>query len=166
MKSLLLMLLLCVVVAVVVVPVQAVPERQVTTAPLPGEEFVVTLDPDGITVGGIVETIPPGFTFVSTTHPPGRVSIKGQQVSFVVLNDTAIRYLVRAPDSGGGTFTGVWEDFLNQERGVIAETPVVLGAGPGVDAGTPAATRRLPGWTALSALCALTAVAFFRRRYL
>jgi hypothetical protein len=160
------LLLICLVAVSSAVPVQAVPTREISAAPLPGEEFVVTLNLSGISVGGIVETIPSGFTFISTTHPPGRVSIKGQQVSFVILNDTVLRYRVRAPGSGGGTFTGVWEDFLNQEHGVIAETPVSLRAGSGESAWTPPETPDLPGWTAGPALCALVAAVFFWGRSL
>jgi hypothetical protein len=154
------LLLLCLVMVSSAVPVLAVPTREIAAAPLPGEEFVVTLNLNGISVGGIVETVPSGFTFVSTTHPPGRVSIKGQQVSFVILNDTVIRYRVSAPDSGGGTFTGIWEDFLTQEHGVVAETPVSLSAGEGESGVTPPETPYLAGWTAGPALCALVAAVF------
>lgn len=161
-----LILLLCLVAAVAATPVQAAPVREIAAAPLPGEEFMVTLDLSGIAVGGIVETVPPGFTFVSTTHPPGRVSIKGQQVSFVVLNDTIVRYRVRAPDTGSGTFTGVWEDFLADKHGAIDGTEVTVRTGSEEGAGTPRATPGLPGWTAWTALCALGAAAFFRGRSL
>lgn len=159
-----LILLLCLVAASAAAPVQAAPTRDIADAPLPGAEFVVTLNLSGITAGGIVETVPPGFTFVSTAHPPGRVSIKGQQVSFVVLNDTVIRYRVRAPDAGSGTFCGAWEDFITMEHGSIAETPIAVSSAPENGSGAPTETPGLPGWTAATALCALGVAAFFRGR--
>lgn len=164
MKSSRLLLIFCLVVVVAAAPVQAVPEREIAVPPLPGGDFVVTLNMSGIAVGGVVETIPDGFTFLSTTHPPGRVSIKGQQISFVVLNDTSIRYRVRAPDAGSGTFTGVWEDFLQGTHGVIGGTEVTVGDSPGEHSGNPTKTPGLSGWTVGSALCALGAVSIFRRR--
>lgn len=161
-----LILILCLVAASAAVPVEAAPTRDIADAPLPGAESVVTLNLSGIAVGGVVETVPPGFTFVSTTHPPGRVSIKGQQISFVVLNDTVIRYRIRAPDTGTGAFTGVWEDFLAGDSGIIGETWVVVGSGPGEDAETPTEIPGLPGCTAGTALCALVLASYFRERFL
>jgi len=75
-------------------------------------------------VGGIVETIPEGFTFVSTTHPSNQTYVSGQKVVFVVLNETSIRYEVRAPSQGSGTFSGTWYDALGEKEGIIKSMSV------------------------------------------
>ncbi len=88
--------------------------------PTPGSTFDVTLRITGLQVGGIVERIPTGFTFVSTTHAMNQTSVSGQNVIFAVLNETSISYRVRAPAGGGsGTFRGEWYDALNVTRGDI-----------------------------------------------
>lgn len=90
----------------------------------PGLEFNVTLTVSDIQLGGVVETLPAGFTFVSTDYPWYNVS--GQKVAFAVVNTTRIVYTVKAPSGGGGTFTGIWEDLLNESNGTVASTTVIV----------------------------------------
>ena len=86
------------------------------------EEFEVTLTIDGNLplIFGINETIPTGFTFVSTTCD--YYSVSGQTVAFAGINVTEIKYRVKAPSSGEGTFSGNWVDMLNENEGSIAES--------------------------------------------
>ena len=83
-----------------------------TTSPSSNSEFDVMLTISNLNIGGIVETLPDGFTYVSTTHPSDQVSISGQKIAFAVINDRKITYKAKAPSSGEGTFTGKWVDLL------------------------------------------------------
>ncbi len=105
--------------------------RYAPAGPPPGEEFEVTLRITGELplVVGIVETIPAGFEFVSTTHPAGNYSVSGEKVAFAVINTTEIKYKVKAPSSGEGTFKGRWVDMLSEKEGTIADTIVIVGGG-------------------------------------
>jgi PGF-pre-PGF domain-containing protein len=116
--------------------------RYAPAGPAAGEVFEVTLRITGELplVVGIVETIPEGFSFVSTTHPAGNYSVSGQKVAFAVINETEIRYRVKAPSSGEGTFSGTWIDLLSENEGSIADTIVMVGGGGAGAIEAPAAT--------------------------
>jgi PGF-pre-PGF domain-containing protein len=115
--------------------------RYAPAGPAADEEFEVTLKisySELPLVVGIVETIPEGFSFVSTTHPSDQYEVSGQKVAFAVINETEITYKVKAPSSGDGTFTGEWVDLLvltteleeGKERWeTIADTIVIVGGG-------------------------------------
>jgi hypothetical protein len=98
--------------------------RSAPADPVPGAEFDVKLTISGERppVVGIVETIPEGFDFVSTSHPPGQYAVSGQKIVFAVINETEILYRVKASSSGVGSFTGTWVDMLSQKEGSIAGT--------------------------------------------
>jgi len=145
-----------------------------TNTPAPGSTFHVFINISGLRVGGIVETIPEGFTFVSTTHPSNQTYVSGQKVVFVVLNETSIRYEVRAPSQGSGTFSGTWYDALSEKEGIIksmsvsvrvVETPM---SGPTPTPTTtpapspspsPSPPAQVPAFEAVSALAGLLVVA-------
>ena len=145
-----------------------------TNTPAPGSTFHVFINISGLRVGGIVETIPEGFTFVSTTHPSNQTYVSGQKVVFVVLNETSIRYEVRAPSQGTGTFSGTWYDALSEKEGIIksmsvsvrvVETPM---SGPTPTPTTtpapspspsPSPPAQVPAFEAVSALAGLLVVA-------
>jgi len=135
------------VISAIVVPVMgagAEVEVEVTrfspTAPAPDAEFDVTLRISGELplVAGIVETIPEGFVFKGTTHPSDQYKVSGRKVAFAVINETEIKYTVKAPSSGKGTFKGEFVDLLvlspeleeGKERWeTIADTMVIVGGG-------------------------------------
>jgi PGF-pre-PGF domain-containing protein len=89
----------------------------------PDAEFEVTLS---ITyeelplVIGIVETMPEGYSFVScpTKIPAGQCHASGDKVAFTVIckegeaEINEIKYTVKAPSSGRGTFEGEFVDLL------------------------------------------------------
>ncbi|MGC9444161.1 MAG: hypothetical protein ACP5E9_04425 [Candidatus Methanospirareceae archaeon] len=136
--------------------------------PAPGAEFEVTLTVDGEPplVVGIRETIPEGFGFVSTTCKNYEVS--GQEIVFVVMDETVMSYRVTAPASGTGTFTGTWIDLLGEGEGSVAATTVAVGgsdtpstsAQPGASIETPHADSEptVPGFKALSLIGSLAIV--------
>jgi len=109
--------------------------RYAPAGPAPDAEFDVRLTITGELplVVGIVETIPNGFSFKSTTHPSDQYTVStvsGQDVvAFAVIDDTDITYKVEAPSSGEGTFTGTWTDMLSENSGNIADTIVIVGGG-------------------------------------
>ena len=86
----------------------AVTRTPSTATPTPDSTFEVMLSIAGLQIGGVVETIPDGFAFVSTTHPSNQTYVSGQKVVFTVVNEASIRYEVRAPLEGSGTFDGTW----------------------------------------------------------
>ena len=60
--------------------------------------------------GGVTETLPDGFSYVSTTLADEPV-IDGQDVTFALLDEDSFSYTVRAPDTlGTHTFHGVVKD--------------------------------------------------------
>ena len=141
-----------------------------TITPVAGSTFDVTLSIEGLRIGGIVETIPDGFAFVSTTHPSNQTYISGQKVVFVVVNETSIKYEVRALSEGSGTFGGTWYDALSEKEGDIESTSVsvrVAETPTPSPTPTPAPSPPTPGFEAVFALAGLLIVAvrfLFRRK--
>ncbi|MFY9171134.1 MAG: hypothetical protein WBJ06_00510 [Candidatus Methanoculleus thermohydrogenotrophicum] len=137
--------------------------RSLSTAePGAGEIFIVSLSIEGITLGGVVETLPDGYTFAGTEHPDDRVLVRGQKIAFAVMNDTSITYSVKAPASGSGDITGEWEDFIAESHGQVAASHVAVDGieAPGV--GNPSTTEVQAGspYTALIAVAGLLLVAY------
>ncbi|MCK4528210.1 hypothetical protein KAW18_12635 [candidate division WOR-3 bacterium] len=141
-------------ISAIVVPVIGA-EAEVTrfspTAPAPDAEFDVTLRISGELplVAGIVETIPEGFVFKGTTHPSDQYKVSGRKVAFAVINETEIKYTVKAPSSGKGTFKGEFVDLLvlspeleeGKERWeTIADTIVIVGGEEAKSTPRPAVT--------------------------
>ena len=122
--------LLCIALLLMVVPAAACASpvtRSLSTAePGAGEVFTVLLSIEGMTLGGVVETLPAGYAFVATDLADDRVLARGQQVAFAVMNDTAVTYSARAPASGSGDITGTWEDYLAGSEGRIAASHVAV----------------------------------------
>ena len=141
-----------------------------TTTPTSGSTFDVTLNIIELQIGGIVETIPDGFGFVSTTHPSNQTYVSGQKVVFTVVNEASIRYEVRAPSEGSGTFDGTWYDALNEKEGNSGSTSVSVSvAETPMSSPTPTPSPQVPGFEAVFALAGLFVVAvlflsLFRRK--
>ena len=132
------------------------------TTPTPDSTFEVMLNIAGLQIGGVVETIPDGFAFISTTHPSNQTYVSGQKVVFTVVNETSIRYEVRAPSEGSGTFSGTWYDALNEMEGNVDSTSVSVSV-----AETPTPSPPVPGFEAVFGLAGLFVVAvlfLFRRK--
>jgi len=140
--------------------------RTLSTAnPAPDSTFEVMLDISGFQIGGVVETIPDGFTFISTTHPSNRTYRSGQKVVFVVINETSLNYDVLAPSEGRGTLIGTWYDALNGTTGDIEQTDVSVRIAEtptpsSRPAPTPAPSPSTPGFKAVFALTGLFTVAY------
>lgn len=115
--------LICLILLLMLVPAAAwgatVTRTLSTAEPGAGEVFEVSLSIEGITLGGVVETLPVGYSFVGTNHADDRILARDGQVAFALINETLITYQVRAPSSGSGDITGIWEDFLGESNGTI-----------------------------------------------
>ncbi len=143
-----------------------------TTNPTSGSTFDVALNITGLEIGGIVEIIPDGFAFVSTMHPSNQTYVSGQRVVIVVVNETSIKYEVRAPSEGSGTFSGTWYDSLNEKERDIERTDVSVRVAetytpPLSPTPTPTPSPPVPGFEAVFALAGLFVVVvrfFFRKR--
>ena len=98
--------------------------RSAPADPIPGAEFDVKLTISGERplVVAIVETIPEGFDFVSTSHPSDQYEVSAQKITFAVINETEIIYRVKASSLGVGSFTGTWKDMLSHKEGSITGT--------------------------------------------
>jgi len=143
--------------------------RAAPGTPAPGAEFEVTLQLPGELplVVGIIETLPAGFKFVSTSCE--HYEVAGQRLLLAVINETEVRYTVKAPSSGAGTFSGTWADMLSEREGLITDTLVSVG-GTGGDAigkgsptpsGTaaaPSAAPEVPGFETIFAALSLLVV--------
>lgn len=59
-----------------------------------GLVFVHLNPPEGM-IGGISEEIPPGFTYLGTTHPSDQVEIQGRAIHFAVIGEDTITYTLQ-----------------------------------------------------------------------
>jgi hypothetical protein len=103
----------------------AIPVVRTLMPPEPGagSDFDVILTIDGIRAGGIVETIPAGYSYLGSDCTNVRVSDSGDMIAFAILNTSVITYRLRAPSAGCGSIVGVYEDYITNETGEIAATP-------------------------------------------
>ena len=86
----------------------------------PGTKFEVEMTASGYGLfGQVVETLPTGFSYVSSTLLPEAVTSETQEVKFTLLGDTSFSYTVTASTTVGTyEFNGILKD---EDR---AETPV------------------------------------------
>lgn len=117
-----------------------------------GDSLDITLTVTDIPVGGIVETLPDGCTWMETDHPADRTRVSGGKVAFAIIGEETINYRARGPQDAAEAFTGTWEDLLTDESGTV-------GAGGASDPGSGATAREAPGFLPVAALAAL-AVAY------
>ena len=118
----------------------------------PGGEVVVTITAANYgAFGGVTETLPAGFSYVSSTHGSVTHPVDGnsQMVRFTLSGETSFTYTVTASDvEGPHTFSGTLTDSDQNVYPVGGDTMVTVGdATPGVTvsyAGTyPAARVRI-----------------------
>ena len=91
-------------------PVTMRASRSFAPAPVSaGGELEVTITATGYGgFGGVVETLPMGFSYVSSSLSDSAVTVAGQEVSFTLFGDTAFTYTVAAPGAARTySFSGV-----------------------------------------------------------
>ena len=103
-----------------------------TPAVAPGGQLEVTIDVDNYgTLGGVVETLPPGFSYVSRSLSPSSVEVEGQEVKFVLFGESSFTYIVTASGTlGTYTFSGILKDENNVEHPVGGASSISVGFVP------------------------------------
>ncbi|MDK2974266.1 MAG: hypothetical protein PWP08_637 [Methanofollis sp.] len=170
-------LLICIFAAFCILPVWAESvtiSREITPSPVsPGDTVQVRISIDGMSTGGIVETIPAGCTFLSTTCPSEKYRVSGNTILFSVIDDREITYLAQAREEGTWTFAGIWDDTLNETDGTIPDSRLTVGSGVSAEATIasgatqPSTTPAGPGMTmqvCVLALALVVAGAYHRSR--
>ena len=97
----------------------------------PGERVTVTITVANYgQASSVVETLPSGFTWVSSTHPSGQVDRDGQEVTFTLFGETSLTYSVTASSTERQySFSGTLWDFDGEEHDVLGP-PVTVRAAP------------------------------------
>ena len=103
-----------------------------TPAVAPGGQLEVTIDVDNYgTLGGVVETLPPRFSYVTSSLSPSSVVVKGQEVKFVLFGESSFTYIVTASDTlDTYTFSGILKDENNVEHPVGGASSISVGFVP------------------------------------
>jgi len=163
-----LFLLLCI--AMIIMPVAGSPAGVMRTVTeidgdnAGGAEYLVTITPQGIAAGGVVETLPDGVSYTGSFSPESHVRVSGNMVAFVIYGSEPLTYTV----IGSGAIpeiSGVWEDFVTEKTGIVSEGAVSAPANEPL-AGDASGTQQSPGFgfiPVVSALLLAVLVCTFRR---
>ena len=92
------------------ITVGAAAVRSIGADVLSGAQVEVSVSVSGLgDFGGVTETLPEGFVYLSSSLPDAAVRVEGQTVTFAIIGDTAtFTYTVRAPDVAEEySFTGI-----------------------------------------------------------
>ncbi len=77
--------------------------------------------------GGVTETLPDGFGYVSSNLSDAQVETDGQDVTFALFGEDSFSYTVRAPDTlGAHTFHGVVKDNVLDSNEVGGDSDVMV----------------------------------------
>ena len=97
-----------------------------------GGQLEVTIDVDNYgPFGGVVETLPPGSSYVSSSLSPSSAEVEGQEVKFVLFGESSFTYIVTASDTlGTYTFSGILKDENNVEHPVGGASSISVGFVP------------------------------------
>ena len=100
----------------------------------PGGAVVVTIAANGFgAYGQVVETLPPGFSYMSSSLSDGAVTIEDRELSFILLGETSFTYTVTVPSAAGHySFSGVLTNFEGEEVPVGGALTITVGALPTV----------------------------------
>ena len=98
----------------------------------PGGELRVTITASNYgPIGQVVETLPDGFTFKSSTLPSTQFEQEEQVVRFNLFGDASFSYVVTVPTREGQyVFTGVVRNVDREERTVTGHTQFRVGPPP------------------------------------
>ena len=113
-------------------PVTIRASRSFSPAPVSaGGELEVTITAAGYGgFGGVVETLPIGFSYVYSSLSDSAVTVAGQEVSFTLFGETAFTYTVAAPSAEGTySFSGVLKHSNRVEQPVGGVSSITVEAG-------------------------------------
>ena len=113
------------------------------TTVAPGGQVVVTIAAaDYGQAGGVTETLPTGFSYVSSSLSDSQVNESGQDVRFTLQGDTSFTYTVTASGTPNSyTFSGTLRDFDRNDHTVGGATRVTVRAPQPVPPPRPPANR-------------------------
>ncbi len=99
---------------------------------LPGGELEITISVSGYGgIGQVVEDLPPGFTYESSSLEPVAVRVDGQSVQFTLLGEAQFSYTVMAADEEGSyEFSGIFKDADKVEEIVGGQFEVLVSETP------------------------------------
>ena len=105
--------------------------RSIAATVAPDEMLTVTITPVGVAPGRITETLPAGFTYVTSSIDDQAVAT-GQEVAFTIINNNAFTYTVTAPMTEGGphTFSGTFRDTDRMDGAVGGASSVTVAVPP------------------------------------
>ena len=91
--------------------------------------MVVTVDVANYgQAGGVTETLPAGFEYVSSSVDTEQVTVTGQEVRFTLQGDTSFTYTVTASMTAGSyEFEGTLRDFDKNDTQVVGDDTVAVG---------------------------------------
>src|SRR5512133_3903010 len=96
-------------------------ERILPSSVNAGEEFQVTVNLANYgDAGQLLEKLPQGFTFVGSTLPERAVTVNGNRISFLLINEKSFSYTVKATSSPGTyKFSGILRDINKADFPVL-----------------------------------------------
>lgn len=82
-----------------------------------GEEFQITINlADYGAAGQVLEKLPEGFTFVSSSLPDRAVTVNENKLSFLLMGEESFTYTLKAPEEGGKyNFVGLLKNIDKNE---------------------------------------------------
>ena len=98
----------------------------------PGGQVTVTIEAANYgQAGGVTETLPVGFTYVSSSLPGGQVTeVDAQTVRFTLQAETSFTYTVTASSTAGDyDFSGMLRDFERMDHDVGGASRITVEAG-------------------------------------
>jgi hypothetical protein len=105
------------------------------------EFFTVRIEAQGYgTIGKVIETLPEGSCYLTSTLDPSyvSVSVSTNTIKFLLVDETSFTYTVRAPDEVGTyTFCGILKDMDNNEYVISGDVEISIKTGQ-FDTGSPA----------------------------
>ena len=99
---------------------------------LPGGPLQVTISVSGYGgIGQVVETLPPGFTYESSSLQSVAVRVDGQTVLFTLLGEDRLTYTVTAADEEDRyEFAGIFKDSNKVEEAVSGQAEILVSETP------------------------------------
>ncbi len=119
-------------------------ERVLPSSVSANEVFQVTVNvADYGAAGQVLEKLPAGFTFVSSTLPEKAVTVNGDKVSFLLMTEKSFSYTLKAPASSGTyQFSGILRDINKAEFPILpSSSSIKVGSSSG--GGVQAAAQKV-----------------------
>ena len=93
-----------------------------------GKEFQITINvADYGAAGQVLEKLPAGFTFVSSSLPERAVTVNENQISFLLMNEKSFTYTLKAPETTGTySFVGLLKNIDKNEVSVLPSSSSLI----------------------------------------